>query len=57
MKTYLACYARFLHSGRPPVSIPIHVHSWLFPAFFARRAARKYARRRSWILVHLKPLP
>jgi hypothetical protein len=55
--TYIACFATVLLSGRPPVKVPVHVRAWLFPGYFARRAAAKYGKRRNWTLVHLKPLP
>lgn len=57
MKTYIASYAVSLYSSQMPVRIPIHVPRWLFPAFFARRRALSYGKRRSWTLIHLKPLP
>ncbi len=57
MKTYIASYTRTLLSTLPPVRIPVHVVRWPFPSYFARRRALKYGKRRSWTLVHLKPLP
>lgn len=57
MKTYIAAFRVAFYSTRPPVRVPVHVCRWFFPAFFARRAAVKYGKRRNWTLVQLKPLP